>query len=61
MAKRGTTVNTRSGGQPTDMRFRHIVADPNGNREQRRAAARLANGQHQTGAVFVPHTEEEDD
>jgi hypothetical protein len=59
MPKRGTTPNTRSGGQPAQMSFRGIVADPNGNREQRRAAKRLARGQHQTGALFVPHDQEE--
>lgn len=41
MSKRGTQPNNRSGGQPAQMKFRGIVADPNGNREQRRAAKRL--------------------
>jgi hypothetical protein len=59
MPKRGTTPNTRSGGQPTQMSFRGIVADPNGNREQRRAAKRLAGGQHQTGAFVIEAAPEE--
>lgn len=41
MAKRGANPNTRSGGQPSEFRFRGIVADPEGNREERRAARKL--------------------
>lgn len=41
MAKRGKNPNTRSGGQPAEFKFRGIVADPSGNREQRRAARKL--------------------
>jgi hypothetical protein len=57
MPKRGTSANTRSGGQYAQTRFRQIVADPNGNREQRRAAKRLAGGKHQTGAVIAQNEE----
>lgn len=42
MPKRGKSPNTRSGGQPAEMKFRQIVADPAGNREQRRAAQQIA-------------------
>lgn len=41
MAKRGAGLNTRNGGQPAKVWHRGIVADPNGNREQRRAARKL--------------------
>jgi len=38
--KRG--LNTRLGGHPRTVRERGIVANPQGSREERRAAARLA-------------------
>ena len=60
MPKRGSTPNTRSGGQPAEAHFRQIVADPNGNREQRRAAQRLTGGQPQTDALVVAQPTEED-
>ncbi len=41
MPKQGRSTNTRSGGHQKETRFRHITADPNGNREQRRAARKL--------------------
>lgn len=34
-------LNTRNGGHAAQMRLREIVANPNGNREQRRAAKKL--------------------
>jgi hypothetical protein len=42
VTKQGASANTRSGGHASEMRPRYIVADPNGNREQRRAAKKLA-------------------
>jgi hypothetical protein len=34
-------MNTRMGGHAALIRHREIIADPNGNREQRRAAKRF--------------------
>lgn len=41
MAKAGRGINTRHGGHAKGVTARQISADPNGNREQRRAARKL--------------------
>jgi hypothetical protein len=40
VSKQGESFNTRNGGHAM-VRPKYIVADPNGNREQRRAAKKL--------------------
>ncbi len=54
MSKRNANRPNNGVGNYMAVRVTGIIGDPNGNREQRRAAARLAKRRKQPGGTYQP-------